>query len=133
MKTHKPTTNPKTFNTQLNVLMESELNAMSKLSPELANRVMDVIERSLEYKKDTDNQILNLEKENLKIKEKDMRYFHTFNFLGLISFILIFLSSLGVGTYLLQRGYETAAYFSYIVALLSILPKFISSFSNKKS
>ncbi|WP_185157404.1 hypothetical protein [Campylobacter hepaticus] len=51
---------PQTFNTQFNFLMENELNAIAKLPSDLANRTMTMLERSLEYKKDNDNKILDL-------------------------------------------------------------------------
>ena len=42
-----------TFNTQLNFLMENELNAIGKLPKDLADRIVTMLEKSLEYKKIT--------------------------------------------------------------------------------
>lgn len=63
-----------TFNTQLNFLMENELNAIGKLPKDLADRIVTMLEKSLEYKKDNDNKILDLENKNIKLIMKVVGY-----------------------------------------------------------
>ncbi|HGH3987092.1 TPA: hypothetical protein ACJISN_001765 [Campylobacter coli] len=60
-----------TFNTQLNFLMENELNAIGKLPKDLADGIVTMLEKSLEYKKDNDNKILDLENKNIEIRKND--------------------------------------------------------------
>ncbi|QYH11314.1 hypothetical protein A0056_005485 [Campylobacter jejuni] len=45
--------------------MENELNAIGKLPKDLADRIVAMLEKSLEYKKDNDNKILDLENKNI--------------------------------------------------------------------
>ncbi|MBZ7942824.1 MULTISPECIES: hypothetical protein [Campylobacter] len=121
-----------TFNTQLNFLMENELNAIGKLpSPDLQNRAMTVIEKSLEYKKDNDNKILDLENKNLEIKKKDMQSYHFWNGFGMISFLIITCLFEGAGVYLITNGYDTGSYFSFAIGILPFLPKIIDSIKKK--
>ncbi|EAJ3000912.1 hypothetical protein DCO15_09460, partial [Campylobacter coli] len=68
-----------TFNTQLNFLMENELNAIGKLPKDLAGRIVTMLEKSLEYKKDNDNKILDLENKNIEIRKKDIKSYHFWN------------------------------------------------------
>ncbi|GML87009.1 hypothetical protein P0Q10_08090 [Campylobacter jejuni] len=54
--------------------MENELNAIGKLPKDLADRIVAMLEKSLEYKKDNDNKILDLENKNIKLIMKVVGY-----------------------------------------------------------
>lgn len=140
-KTKKPNTakqenqnkeaSQQTFNTQLNFLMENELNAIGKLPPDLADRAMKILEKSLEYRKDTDDKILNLEQQNLNIRKKDMKAYRFWNGFGMVSFLVITCVFAGAGVYLITSGYNTAGYFVFAFEALTLLPKIIDSFKKK--
>ncbi|HHW4172445.1 TPA: hypothetical protein ACUVF7_001805 [Campylobacter coli] len=51
--------------------MENELNAIGKLPKDLADGIVTMLEKSLEYKKDNDNKILDLENKNIEIRKND--------------------------------------------------------------
>lgn len=124
-------TSQQTFNTQLNFLMENELNAIGKLPPDLADRAMKILEKSLEDRKDTDNKILELERQNLNIKEKDVKAYHFWNGFGMVSFVGITCVFAGAGIYLITNKYDVAGYFSFAVGVLTLLPRIIDSFKKK--
>ncbi|EJG3304318.1 hypothetical protein M9128_001280 [Campylobacter coli] len=120
-----------TFNTQLNFLMENELNAIGKLPKDLADRIMTMLEKSLEYKKDNDNKILDLENKNIEIRKKDIKSYHFWNGFGMVSFLLITITSICAGLYLILNGHNEGAYFAFILGALTLLPKIIDSKKNK--
>ncbi|HEG0354483.1 TPA: hypothetical protein SB347_000485 [Campylobacter coli] len=120
-----------TFNTQLNFLMENELNAIGKLPKDLADRIVTMLEKSLEYKKDNDNKILDLENKNIEIRKKDIKSYHFWNGFGMVSFLLITITSICVGLYLILNGHNKGAYFAFILGALTLLPKIIDSIKNK--
>ncbi|EJN3952352.1 hypothetical protein NP622_000458 [Campylobacter jejuni] len=120
-----------TFNTQLNFLMENELNAIGKLPKDLADRIVTMLEKSLEYKKDNDNKILDLENKNIEIRKKDIKSYHFWNGFGMVSFLLITITSICVGLYLILNGHNEGAYFAFILGALTLLPKIIDSIKNK--
>ncbi|WP_279177014.1 hypothetical protein [Campylobacter insulaenigrae] len=122
---------PQTFNTQFNFLMENELNAIAKLPSDLADRTMTMLEKSLEYKKDNDNKILDLENKNLEIRREDIKSYHLWNGFGMVSFLLITIASISVGLYLILNGHNDGAYFSFILGVLALLPKVFDSIKNK--
>lgn len=59
--------------------MENELNAIGKLPKDLADRIVAMLEKSLEYKKDNDNKILDLENKNIEMRKKDIKSYHFWN------------------------------------------------------
>ncbi|HDZ4931866.1 TPA: MnhB domain-containing protein [Campylobacter jejuni] len=120
-----------TFNTQLNFLMENELNAIGKLPKDLADRIVTMLEKSLEYKKDNDNKILDLENKNIEIRKKDIKSYHLWNGFGMVSFLLITIISIGVGLYLILNGHNEGGYFAFILGVLALSPKIIDSIKNK--
>ncbi|HDZ5094495.1 TPA: MnhB domain-containing protein [Campylobacter jejuni] len=122
---------PQTFNTQLNFLMENELNAIGKLPKDLADRIVTMLEKSLEYKKDNDNKILDLENKNIEIRKKDIKSYHFWNGFGMVSFLLITIISIGVGLYLILNGHNEGGYFAFILGVLALSPKIIDSIKNK--
>lgn len=118
---------------QFNVLMPNELNAIGNLPEPLADRAMSILEKSLEYRKDNDDKVIELEKVNLNIKAKDLKATHFLNALGIISFICIVLVSLALGVFLMKEDMQTASYFSFSVAILALFPRIIESIRAKRS
>ncbi|WP_276882261.1 hypothetical protein [Campylobacter cuniculorum] len=121
------------YNTQF--VIETELDAIGKLSkesPELADRAMKLLEESLEHRKCNDKQILSLEQQNLKIKEKNFRSFHFWNGFAMISHFIITCLFWSGGIYLLINGYELGAYFNFALGgILPFLPKISVLLKNK--
>lgn len=117
---------------QLNVLMPNELNAIANMPEPLADRAMTILEKSLEYRKENDDKIIELEKKNLQIKERDIIGTHLLNALGMISFLSMVLISLFVGIDLTKESLETAAYFSFSIGILALFPRIIDSIRKKK-
>lgn len=72
-----------------NVLIENELNAIGKLPPNLADRAMGLLEKSLEHKKQTDQSIIELERLNLCIEETNTRKYHFWSGLGVVCYFVL--------------------------------------------
>ncbi|WP_185157403.1 hypothetical protein [Campylobacter hepaticus] len=49
----------------------------------------------------------------------------------MVSFLLITITSISVGLYLILNGHNDGAYFSFIFGVLALLPKVIDSIKNK--
>lgn len=62
--------------------MENELNAIGKLPEPLAQRTMNLLEKTAEYKMQIDREILELERQEQKNRVSDMRWFSYF-YLGI--------------------------------------------------
>lgn len=62
--------------------MENELNAIGKLPEPLAQRAMNLLEKTAEYKMQIDREILELERQEQKNRVSDMRWFSYF-YLGI--------------------------------------------------
>ncbi|WP_167348865.1 hypothetical protein [Campylobacter ornithocola] len=90
-----------------------------------------MLEKSLEYKKDNDNKILDLENKNLEIRREDIKSYHLWNGFGMVSFLLITIASISVGLYLILNGHNDGAYFSFILGVLTLLPKVFDSIKSK--
>lgn len=92
---------------------------------------MKILEKSLEYKKDNDNKILDLEQQNLNIKEKDIKAYHFWNGFGMVSFLVLTCIFVGAGVYLITNGYDVAGYFSFALGILALLPRVFDALKNK--
>ena len=117
---------------QLNVLVPNELNAIANLPEPLADRAMSILEKSLEYRRENDKSIIELESKNLQIKESDIKTTHLLNAFGMVSFLVMVLTSLFVGVFLMQKDMPTASYFSFSIGILALFPRIIDSIRKKK-
>lgn len=99
--------------------MENELNAIGKLPESLAQRAMDLLEKTAEHKMQIDKGILELEKQEQKNRKSSMNWFYGLQGLGAITASIVILGSLGIFTYLLLNDKQEA--------WLSLIPAVITS------
>lgn len=114
---------------QNNFFIDTEINAISKLSPELADRAMSILENSLKHKIDIDNKIIQGEDYEQKARILNMKLIHWYNFIGqFIAFLLTFAGVAGTTTLLILNK-EWYISLSPLLAPLSII---ITAFLNRK-
>lgn len=65
-----------TYNAQFNLLIENELNAISKMNPEYADKAFDLLNKTIEYRNANDREVIELEKREITIKEADNKRFY---------------------------------------------------------
>lgn len=98
---HSNNTNPQNqLNIQNNIFMENELNAIGKLSEPLAERAMNLLEKTAEHKMQIDKEIIEIEKQEQKNRTSSMRWFYGLQSLGAITAFIVIVGSLGFGVYL---------------------------------
>ena len=112
--------------------MENELNAISKMKPEYADRAFSLLEKSLEYRNSSDKEIIELERKELEIREEDNNKYYFWNGFGMILAAIISLVALLGGIILTIKGCSTGAIISFLIAALNLAPKFIKSFEKTK-
>ena len=122
---------PNIYNTQFNLLMENEFNAISKMRPEYADKAFELLNKTIDFRNANDKEIIELEKRNLKISEDDNRRFYFWSGFGMVVASIISTTALVGGIILGVNGYNTESIIAFLVAAFNIAPKFIQSF--KKS
>lgn len=119
------------FNAQFNVLIENELNAISKIPPEYIERAFNLLEQSLEHKKQIDNEIINLENRELDIKQEDTKKYYFWSGAGILLSNTISLAALIAGIALSFYGYEVQSFIAFGIFALNALPKILKAFRKK--
>ncbi|MDE5592194.1 MAG: hypothetical protein K2I63_04505 [Helicobacter sp.] len=99
--------------------MENELNAIAKLPEPLAERAMNLLEKTSEHKKQMDKEIIELEKQEQKNRTSNNRWFYALQGLGAIAAFIFIVGSLGIFAYLVIQDKPNA--------WLSLLPAIITS------
>ncbi|RDU51717.1 hypothetical protein CQA49_08110 [Helicobacter sp. MIT 00-7814] len=119
------------FNAQFNILIENELNAISKLNPRLANRAMKLLEDSLEHRKQCDKEIIELEKTNQKMQELETRKYYFWTGFGVFGFFFVFVLALCLGAFLAYFDKTIEAMIVFAIGFINILPKILRELRKK--
>lgn len=126
-------TNPgNQLNIQNNIFMENELNAISKLPEHLAQRAMNLLEKTAEHKMQIDREILELERQEQKNRVSDRRWFYSLQGLGAITAVIVIVGSLGFGAYLAIND-KPNAWLSLIPAIITSVVKLGNIKNHRKS
>ena len=126
-------TNPQNqLNIQNNIFMENELNAIGKLPEPLAQRAMNLLEKTAEHKMQIDKEILELERQEQKNRLSDMRWFYSLQGLGAITAAIFILGSLGIFAYLVIND-KPNAWLSLIPAIITSVVKLGNIKNHRKS
>jgi len=88
------------LNIQQNVFMENEINAICKLPEPLAERAMILLEKNVEYQRHISEEIIELERQEQKNRQSDMKSFYVLQGLGAISAFLVIMVCIGLFVYL---------------------------------
>lgn len=126
-------TNPQNqLNIQNNIFMENELNAIGKLPEALAQRAMNLLEKTAEHTMQMDKEIIELEKQEQKNRVSSMRWFYSLQGLGAITAVIVIVGSLGFGAYLAIND-KPNAWLSLIPAIITSIVKLGSIKNHRKS
>lgn len=116
-----------TYNAQFNILMESELNAISKLPPELATRAMNILEETSRHRMKIDEKIVSLEETNQAMKDSERKSFYFWSGLGVVVYCFIALVSLFSALFLFYLEKYNEGLVMLFIGGLNLLPKVIKS------
>ena len=114
------------LNANFNILIENELNAIGKLPPDLADRAMSLLEESMRHKMRCDDEINALEKQNLALKELDIRKYYNWSAFGMVGFFLFATIALIGGIVLAYYDKPTESYIAFGIAGASFMPRFVT-------
>lgn len=119
------------LNANFNILIENELNAIGKLPPDLAERAMSLLEESMHHKMRCDDEIVAVEKQNLALKELEIRKYYNWSAFGMVCFFLFSIIALIGGVVLAYYDKPTESYIAFGIASVSFMPKFIKEMRKK--
>ena len=116
-------TNPQNqLNIQNNIFMENELNAIGRLPEPLAQRAMDLLEKTSEHKMQIDKEIIQLEKQEQKNRKNIMHWFYGLQSLGAITALIVIIGSLAIFAYLILND-KPNSWLSLIPAIITSVGK----------
>ena len=110
-------------------IIPTELSALMRSDPEF---VKDYLAKEQTHRHETENSIINIEKNEQEIRRQEMPYYRRFAFIGqTLSYFVIF-ACLGVATYSLYKGGIGVALSSILVAAITVIPQLIGAYQAKK-
>ncbi|MCD8212869.1 MAG: hypothetical protein LUC34_02250 [Campylobacter sp.] len=116
-------------NFNVNVI-PNELSSLINLDPDFVKRYL---EKEQTHRHKTEDNILDLEKNEQDIRKIELPYYRKFAFIGqILSYVTIFIC-LGVAGYGLYRGGISVALGSILVAAITITPQLINAYQAKKA
>ena len=120
-----PTTKPQNhINIQNNIVMSNELDAIGRLPKPLADRAMNLLEKTTEHKMQTDREVIEIEKKEQKNRENYMYKFYTLQSLGVLISSICILGSMGLFAYLAMQDKPNA----WVLILPTLSPIIVAAF-----